>query len=158
MSTSAVGATRSDMNWKAILGLSMFGLAMGLGTVFAISPRVEAFFWLVIFVVCAFVIVRQSPSRPFLHGFLLGIVNSVWVTGAHIAFFQRYLAHHPSEAAMMSRMPASMSPRMVMALTGPIIGVISGVAIGVLAYVVAKALRLGEQKPSSKARRARAGS
>jgi hypothetical protein len=94
----------------------------------------------VIFVICAFVIARQAARRPFLHGFLLGIVNSIWVTGAHIIFFQRYISGHPQEAAMMQRMPASLSPRELMAITGPVVGVISGIVIGVLATIVAKVL------------------
>jgi|SRR5690242_5587216 len=128
------------MNWKVILGLSLFGLAMAIGTVFAISPTVEPFCWLVIFVICAFVIARRAARRPFLHGFLLGLVNSIWVTSAHIIFFQRYIAGHLQEATMMQRMPASFSPRELMAITGPIVGVISGIVIGVLAWVVSRVL------------------
>lgn len=128
------------MNWKVIFGLSLFGLAMAFGTVLVISPKVEPFCWLVIFVICAFVIARQAALRPFLHGFLLGIVNSIWVTAAHIVFFSRYVAGHPQEAMMMQRMPASLSPREVMAVTGPFIGIISGIVIGVLALIVAKVL------------------
>ena len=131
---------RQFMSWKVIFGLSLFGLAMAFGTVFAISPKVEPFCWLVIFVICAFVIARQAASRPFLHGFLLGIVNSIWVTAAHIIFFRRYVAGHPQEAMMMQRMPASLSPRELMAVTGPFIGIISGIVIGVLALIVSKVL------------------
>lgn len=128
------------MNWKVIIGLSLFGLAMALGTVFAISSKVEPIFWLVIFIICAFVIARRAASRSFLHGFLLGIVNSIWITSAHIIFFDRYIASHQQEAAMIQRMPASLSPRELMAITGPVIGVISGIVIGVLAWVATKIL------------------
>lgn len=143
------------MNWKLIVGLSLFGLAMGFATVFAISPRVEPFFWLPIFVICAFVIARQVPSRAFLQGFLLGIVNSIWVTGAHLLFFDRYLARHRQEAAMITSTQAKFPPKVAMAIVGPAIGVFSGVVIGVLAYVVAKAIKSGERNVSRK-RRARA--
>jgi len=128
------------MNWKVIFGLSLFGLAMAIGTVFAISPKVEPFCWLVTFVICAFVIARQARARPFLHGLLLGIVNSIWVTGAHILFFDRYIAGHAQEAAMLQRMPASLSPRELMAMTGPVVGVISGIVIGVLAWIASRVL------------------
>ncbi len=40
------------MNGKLILQLSMFGLAMGLATVFFIPSSIEPAFWLAIFVVC----------------------------------------------------------------------------------------------------------
>jgi Na+/serine symporter len=146
------------MNWKVIFGLSMFGVAMGIGTVFVISPRFEPFFWLVIFVVSAFVIARQAPSRPFLHGFLLGIVNSVWVTAAHVIFFERYLASHAQEEETIRELHAGgVVPRVVMAVMGPAVGLISGAVMGVLAYAVAKALKSRGQGASTKARRARAG-
>lgn len=142
------------MNWKAIFGLSLFGLAMAIGTVFVVSPKVEPFCWLVVFVICAFVIARQAASRPFLHGFLLGIVNSIWVTAAHLIFFDRYVAGHPQEAAMIQRVPASFTGRELMAMTGPLIGVISGIVIGVLALIVARVLNTrGRQQGRARAAR-----
>ncbi len=42
------------MNWKLILQLSLFGLAMAVGTVFVIPSNVEPLFWLAIFAVCAY--------------------------------------------------------------------------------------------------------
>lgn len=129
------------MDWKLIFGLSLFGLAMAIGTVFVIPSNVEPIFWLVIFLVCAFLIARRRPDRHFLHGLLVGIVNSVWVTGAHIIFFSQYIANHPKEAAMMSSMPLPDSPRLMMACVGPIVGVISGAIIGLFAYVAGKLVK-----------------
>jgi hypothetical protein len=123
------------MDWKLIFSLSLFGLAMAVATVFVIPWKVEPVFWVAIFLVCAFIIARQRPSRHFLHGLMVGIVNSVWVTAAHIAFFDRYIAGHPREAAMSSSMS---SPRLMMALFGPVIGVISGIVIGVFALIAGK--------------------
>ena len=123
------------MDWKLIFGLSLFGLAMGVATVFVIRSDVEPVFWLFVFLVCAYLIARNRPERHFLHGLLLGIVNSIWVIGAHIVFFSKYIANHPKEAAMMSSMPLPDSPRVMMACIGPIIGIISGLVIGLLALV-----------------------
>jgi hypothetical protein len=129
------------MDWRLLFGLSLFGLAMGVATVFVIPSNVEPVFWLFIFIACAYLIARNRPDRHFVHGLLLGIVNSVWVTGAHIAFFSQYIANHPKEAAMMSSMPLPDSPRLMMACIGPIIGIISGVIIGVLAYVAGRLVK-----------------
>jgi Mn2+/Fe2+ NRAMP family transporter len=126
------------MDWKLIFGLSLFGLAMAIATVFVIPSNVEPAFWLVIFLVCAFLIARQRSTGHFLHGLLVGLVNCVWVTGAHILFFDHYLAAHPKEAAMMKSMPLPDSPRLMMALIGPIVGVVSGIIIGLLAYIAGK--------------------
>jgi hypothetical protein len=129
------------MDWKLILGLSLFGLAMAIATVFVIPSNVEPVFCLAIFLVCAFLIARNRPDGHFLHGLLVGIVNSVWVTAAHIIFFSQYIANHPKEAAMMSSMPLPDSPRLMMACVGPIVGVISGAIIGLLAYVARKLVK-----------------
>ena len=129
------------MDWKLIFGLSLFGLAMAIGTVFVIPSNVEPIFWLLIFLVCAYLIARKRSDWHFLHGLLVGIVNSVWVTGAHIVFFSQYIANHPKEAAMMSSMPLPTHPRLMMACVGPIVGVISGLIIGLLAFVVGKIVK-----------------
>jgi hypothetical protein len=121
------------MNWKLIFQLSLFGLAMGLATVFLIPSNLEPLFWLVVFAISAYSIATRSSDRPFQHGLLVGIANSVWVTGAHVALFERYLENHAREAAMMTSMPLPHSPRLMMSLVGPVIGVVSGVVIGLLA-------------------------
>ena len=126
------------MNWKLILQLSVFGLAMGIATVFVIPSNIEPIFWLVIFAICGFVIAKRAPGRYFLHGLLTSIVNSVWITSAHVLLFARYIDHHPQEAAMMSSMPLASHPRLLMVLTGPVIGVISGLVLGLFAVVEAK--------------------
>ena len=88
------------MNWKLILQLSLFGLAMGIGTVFVIPSTIEPLFWLAIFILSAYIIARRVPGKHFLHGFFVSLVNCVWVTGSHILFFNQYIANHPREAAM----------------------------------------------------------
>ena len=93
------------MNWKLILSLSLFGLAMAFATVLVIPSSIEPIFWLAIFLICAFLIARSRSTRHFLHGLMVGIVNCVWVTSAHIIFFDQYIATHPKEAAIMSSMP-----------------------------------------------------
>jgi hypothetical protein len=129
------------VNWKIILLLSLFGLAMGIATVFVIPSNIEPLFWLVIFVISAFVIARATASRHFLHGLLVGIVNSVWITGAHILFVNQYLANHAKEAAMMQNMPRPDSPRLMMAMGGAIAGLVSGAVIGILAFIASKLLK-----------------
>jgi thiamine transporter ThiT len=114
---------------------------MAIATVFVIPSNIEPVFWLAIFLVCAFLIARKQPDRHFLHGLLVGIVNSVWVTGAHILFFSQYIANHPKEAAMMTTMPLSNHPRLMMACVGPIVGVISGLIIGLLAFVAGRTVK-----------------
>ena len=126
------------MNSKLIFQLSLFGLAMGIATAFVIPSNIEPAFWLVIFIVCAYIIAKRLPTKHFIHGLLLGLANSVWITAAHVLLFDRYIAGHAQEAAMMSSMPLPTSPRLMMALVGPVVGIISGVVIGVFALVAGK--------------------
>jgi hypothetical protein len=126
------------MNWKLVFQLSLFGLAMGISTVFVIPSTIEPVFWLAIFVICAVVIARRAPGRYFLHGLWVSLVNSVWITSAHVLLFRQYMAGHPREAAMMLTMPLPTHPRLMMVCTGPIVGLVSGVVLGLFALVAGK--------------------
>ena len=126
------------MNWKVIVQLSLIGLAMGLSTVFLIPSNIEPLFWLGIFGITAYLIASRCSGRYFVHGLLVGVANSFWVTASHILLFDRYIANHPQEAAMMSSMPLPDFPRLMMALVGPVIGVVSGLVIGAFAVLAAK--------------------
>jgi len=130
----------TEMNWKLLVQLSMFGLAMGLATVFFIPSNIEPFVWPIIFIVCAYLIAKRIPGKPFLNGLLLGVANSVWIAAAHLLLFDRYLSGHPSEARTIYALAATYSPKIVMAGLGLLVGLVSGAVIGVLALLVAKIL------------------
>ena len=128
----------AHLNWKLIVQLSFFGFAMGVATVFWIPSTIEPFFWLAIFLVCAYVLATKNTGKFFLHGFLVSIVNSIWITTLHVLLFNSYVIRHPEEAAMMTRMPLPDSPRTMMIITGPIIGVISGLVLGLFSLIASK--------------------
>jgi hypothetical protein len=125
------------MSWKLVFGLSLFGLAMAFATVFVISSSIEPFAWLGIFVLCAVIIAKRAPGKYFLHGLCVSLLNSVWITGAHIALFDKYAAGHAREVAMAAQMG---SPKVMMAITGPIVGLASGLVLGFLAWGLSKFL------------------
>jgi uncharacterized membrane protein YGL010W len=126
------------MNWKLIFQLSLFGLAMGIATVFVIPSNIEPAFWLVIFLFCAYVIAKRRPGNLFLHGLLLGLANSVWITAAHVLLFDAYIVRHAQEAAMMQSKSISVSPKVVMAVLGPLFGLVSGIVLGLFAFIAGK--------------------
>ena len=126
------------MNWKLILQLSLFGLAMGIATVFVVKSNVEPIYWLVIFLISSYLIATRAPSRWFLHGVCVSLANSVWVTGSHVLLFRQYIANHPTEAAMMASMPLRTHPRVMMLITGPVIGLVFGIILGLFAIVARK--------------------
>lgn len=123
------------MNWKLLFKLSMFGLAMAIGTVYFIPSSIEPVFWLLIFIICAYFIAKDCSEKYFLNGFMLSIFNCVWVTAAHVLLFNNYIDHHSEEASMMSKMPMPTHPRLMMLIMGPIIGIVSGLIQGLFAYV-----------------------
>ena len=140
------------IDWSLVLKLSMFGLAMGLATVWVIPSSVEPLFWLAIFVVCAYLIARFAPGRHFLHGLITSLLNSVWITSAHAIFVSAYLASHAQEAEMMAKMPMPDSPRLMMAMTGPLVGLVSGVVLGLFAFVASRFVKpaaAASQSPSA---------
>jgi len=131
------------MNGRVIGLLSLFGAAMAVATVYVIPPSVEPLLWLGIFVFCAYVLARSVRQQAFLHGLAIGVLNSVWITVAHVLLFNDYIARHPREAAMSASMPLASHPRVMMAIVGPVIGVISGTVLGLFAMIAFRVLRKG---------------
>ncbi|HEY4151471.1 MAG TPA: hypothetical protein VGM41_21175 [Chitinophagaceae bacterium] len=131
------------MNWKLIFGLSLLGLAMALATISLVPQKVEPFLWLAIFIFSAYVIAQQGTGKYFLHGFLVSLVNCVWITGAHVLFYSTYIAHHPDMVEMNAKMPAAIAnhPRLAMLITGPIVGVVCGLILGLFAFVASKLVK-----------------
>jgi hypothetical protein len=131
------------MNWKLVFLLSLFGLAMGLVTVSLIPSTIEPLFWLVIFVICAYLIARFAQGKYFLHGFMVSIINSVWITLAHASMFYAYSANHPEFMQMVEGLPPALSshPRRLMFLIGPISGIIFGLILGLFAWVASLLVR-----------------
>jgi hypothetical protein len=134
------------MNWRLIVTLSLFGLAMGIATVALIPPKIEPLLWVVIFVISAYAIARRATTQFFLHGLAVSLVNSIWITSSHVLFFDPYMAHHPQEAAMTASIPFSVHPRILMVVIGPLIGLASGIVLGVFCTIAAKLTRLGRAR------------
>ena len=127
------------MNWKLVVQLSGFGLFMAIGTVFFIGPNVEPMLWLPILLVVAGLIARFAPGKHFLHGLAVSGVNCLWITSAHVLFFDTYAAGHADEMAASASMP--FPPRVAMLVVGPVIGLISGCFLGLFAFIASKFIK-----------------
>lgn len=129
------------MNYRLIFRLSLFGLAMAIATVFWIPTKIEPLFWLVIFSICAYSIALKSSGKYFLTGFWVSIANCIWITAFHLIFFQTYIANHPQEADMLTKMPVHDFPRLMMLLMGPVVGILSGLVLGLFAFIGSRILQ-----------------
>jgi len=130
------------MNWKLIFSLSMFGLFMAFATVFFISSHIEPIFWLLIFLICAYLVAKNAPEKYFLHGFLTSLVNCVWITAVHVLLFTQYAANHVQEIEGSAQFPILAGhPHKQMVIIGPIIGIISGLVLGLFCFIASKIVK-----------------
>ncbi|HLK29259.1 MAG TPA: hypothetical protein VKT28_11830 [Puia sp.] len=133
----------NNINWKLIFQLSLFGFVMSFATVWLVPEKLEPVFWLAIFVICAYVVAKQAPSKYFLHGFLISIFNSVWITIAHVLFSTAYIANHPNAAKMNASMPLFMQQhqRIAMLLMGLPFGIAFGIVLGLFCFIASKIVK-----------------
>jgi hypothetical protein len=112
---------------------------MGFATISLIPEKTEPAFWFVIFVFCAYVIAKVFIRKHFLYGFLTSLVNSVWITAAHLLFFNTYVANHPDAASLANHMGYfSSHPRQLMLLFGLPFGAAFGIILGLFCVVASK--------------------
>ena len=133
----------NTINWKLIFQLSLFGLAMSLATISLVPENFEFVFWIVIFIICAFIIAKQVLSKYFLHGFLISIFNSIWITIGHVLFAATYLANHPNIAKMNASLPMIMRQhqRSSMIIMGLPFGIMFGLILGLFCFIASKMVK-----------------
>ncbi len=127
------------MDWKLVVRLSGFGLFMALATVFFVPPSVEPLLWLPILVTVALLIAKFAPGKYFLHGLAVSGMNCVWITSAHLLFFERYAAGHASEMAATASIP--FPPLVAVSIVGLLIGLISGCVLGIVSFIASKVVK-----------------
>jgi hypothetical protein len=137
------------MNWKLIFLLSMFGLFMAFATVFFIPSNIEPVCWLIIFLICAYLIAKNAPGQYFLHGLYTSLLNCVWITGVHVLLFTQYAANHVQEIENSAKFPILAGhPHKQMVIIGPMIGIISGLVLGLFSFIASKIVK---KKPATQA-------
>jgi uncharacterized membrane protein YjjP (DUF1212 family) len=128
------------MNWKLIFVLSLFGVAMGVASLFGLTGKMEPVLWLVIFILYAYWIAKHVQSKHFLHGLLVSVLNGIWISVIHAAFSSTYFANNPEMLEGFRKLPRSFSPQAMMLVTGPLIGAATGLIAGLFAIIAAKIL------------------
>lgn len=128
------------MNWKLILSLSFLGLVMGYVTIYWVPSKIEPLLWLAIAIYSAYRLAVDAGKRFFLHGFLVNLLNSIWVIALHIFWLAPYLAHHTTEAAQFAKLhsESGMNTPALIVFFGLAFGLISGLALGLFATIASK--------------------
>ncbi len=129
------------IKWKLIFSLSLTGIAMAIAGVFGWMGKIEPLIWLVIFVLYAIVIAKRIEDRFFLHGFLVSVINGVWIAIIHSLFFSTYMANNPDMVASYQKFPHSIPPQVMMLIVGPIIGAGTGLVAGLFTYIASAIMK-----------------
>lgn len=131
------------MNWKLIGLLSLTGVLMGAVTVYYIPTRYESVLGTPVYMFCAYILARYAGSRYFMHGFLMGVINTAIVTLIHIIMQEAYLAHHAPDAAKFAKIHADSGATVtqVMLMLGFFAALLSGVVCGLLTSAGDKILK-----------------
>jgi hypothetical protein len=129
------------MNWKLLFRLSLIGFAMSLATISVIPMKIEPILWLVIFIICSWLIAKEADRFYFWHGFVLSLINCIYITGAHIIFYSTYIANHAEMAKMNNNMPLSNHPRLMMLIMGPLFGIVFGLMQGLFSFIASKLVK-----------------
>jgi hypothetical protein len=124
------------MNWRLILLLSLFGVAMGLGIVFFLPSNITTILWAIIIVLSGYAIAKRCVHLRFLNGLIAGLLDRLLDTTVHVTFFHAYAVRHADEIELIRQFMPTISPRRLMVLTSPVWGLIFGVAIGLVALLI----------------------
>jgi hypothetical protein len=126
------------MNWKLIGLLCGFGVLMGGASVLGLTKGMEGLLWLVIGVICVWLIVWRAPVRFFLHGFFVGLIGGAVAPVVQFLFFATYRANNPELATRFAEIPGGMEPKYFFLMLTPIIGLASALALGLVCWLAAK--------------------
>lgn len=123
------------MNWKLIAGLSLAGILMGFASIYGLPTKMEQFLWLPFLLLSAWLIARNTDSRPFLHGFITGLINCLWEVIIRLQLSAKYLATHDHEAKLFAKMQVQNGTplNVSIVMTTVIVGLMTALVLGVLA-------------------------
>lgn len=125
------------MNLKLWL-LTLFGVAMGLASVYGYTQSYEWVYWLVIALISGAVIARVADRQIFVKSVVVGLFMGIFAGVIQAAMFDTYLANNPRSLDGLKQIPMSLEPQYVLLFTGPFIGIVFGLFIGLIAILFDK--------------------
>lgn len=132
------------MNWSLLLKLSAFGGVMAFATINFIPFEFEFVVWLFVYGFCAYAISKSCQDRFFTHGFLLGIINCIFYSAFHLAFFESYTSAHTLLMSQVNTIvPAPANQRPIVLAIGVVMCILGALLQGLICHFVSKKM----QKP-----------
>lgn len=125
------------MNLK-IWVLTLFGVAMGLLSVYGYTQSYEWVYWLVIALISGAVIAKVTDRLIFVKSVVLGIFMGIFAGIIQSAMFDTYLENNPNSLDGFKDIPMSLEPQYVVLFTAPFIGIAFGLLIGLIAILIDK--------------------
>jgi len=113
---------------------------MGLNYAFDFIKGMEWLLWLLITIMSAYVLYKQTDRLLFTHAVLTGIIMGIFNTIVQAAFFDKYLENTPKIEGI-PQWPITIEPQHFLLMVGPFIGIIYGLIIGLFALIIKKVLK-----------------
>ena len=118
--------------------LTLFGVLMGLASVFGYTQSNEWLYWLVIAVISGFVIAKVTDRQIFVKSVVVGLFMGIFTGVIQSVLFDKYLENNPQSLDGFKEIPLSLAPQFVVLFTGPFIGIVFGLFIGLIAIIIDK--------------------
>lgn len=118
--------------------LTLFGVLMGLASVFGYTQSNEWLYWLVIAVISGFVIAKVADRQIFVKSVVVGLFMGIFTGVIQSVLFDKYLENNPQSLDGFKEIPLSLAPQFVVLFTGPFIGIVFGLFIGLIAIIIDK--------------------
>lgn len=128
------------MNWILIISLSLFGVMVGMLSIFGVTEGKEYWMLGIVLLVSSLVLGMKAPGKFFKHGFFTALISALLSSVLHYVFYDTYMANNASFAEQMSQVPDGFNMRIMMLVGGPFSGAISGVILGGLTILMARLL------------------
>jgi hypothetical protein len=128
----------NPLKWINIYFSSLFGMVMGIASLFGYTQNLELSLWIAIALISALLIARTTTHKIFLHGVLAGIGIGISNVMIQIAFFSLYAQNNSHTASELEHFTDMFSPQWFLFLSSPFVGGIYGSLIGALSVAASK--------------------
>ncbi|MFA6541576.1 MAG: hypothetical protein WCT99_08230 [Bacteroidota bacterium] len=126
------------MKWNIVFLLSLFGIGMGIASLFGLTEKIEIYEWILIALLSAYFLSKQTTHKVFLHGVYSGIAMGILFAVIQISFFGMYLENNPSALPAFRLAIGDFNPQLFVLLLSPVVGGVYGLVIGGLSVAAGK--------------------